>query len=484
MTARSKIDIELLERWWIEKSRKNFYAYRQYIRCGDFKHAWFIASLTAALQKFYHELKMGMRPILIISCPPQHGKSWAIEDVIAWIAGLDPNLRQVYASFSEDLGIRCNAAVQRVLGSEKYGKIFPETTINPKQAVTMASTYKKNSFLIEFVNKKGSLRNTTVEGQITGQSLDVGYIDDPFKGRKESNSKTTRDNVWNWFTDDFGTRFDDAAGYVITMTRWHTDDIVGRLVDKYKLNPERITSFVYSAIAEQDEQYRKMGDPLFPELKSLGFLMEKKITMLEQAWQSLYQGKPVLDGGNLIQDKWWDWWEVLPRMEYTYAVADTAQKKNNWNDFTVFQLWGMGVDGNIYLLDMFHDRVSAPELRIKAEIFYNAHNHSRYGGPFRGFCIEDKSSGVGLIQELELKGCKVYPIPRETDKITRAYDSGPEIRAKKVRLNASIPHVGEITKESSQFPNGPFDDAFDCTMNGIEVAFIHPEILTDTIFIS
>lgn len=479
-------DVELLERWWIEKSRRNFFAYRQFIRCGHFKFNWFIESFSYALQKFYVDFVKGKRPILIVSCPPQHGKTWGIEDLVAWIAGQNPDLRQVYASFSDSLGIRCNAANQRVMSTPKYQKIFPQTIISTKNIVTLADNYKKNSTQIEFVNRRGSFRNTTVQGQITGETLDIGYIDDPFKGRKEANSKIIRDGVWSWFTDDFSTRFSDKAGYIITMTRWHTDDMVGRLIKKLKQTKEsNVTVFKYKAIAEKDElPFRKKGSALFPGLKSLSFLLQKKNLMLDGAWQSLYQAEPVIEGGNMIKSSWWRYWDSLPRMEYTFVVADTAQKKNNWNDFTVFQHWGFGIDWNLYLLDMEHGRVSAPELRTKAEIFYRKHNNSHYGGPFRGMAIEDKSSGTGLIQEMELKNLTVFAIPRTADKITRAYDAGPEIKSGKVYLNASIPGVSIITEEASQFPNGAFDDAFDCTMNAIEVAYIYPEIMNTKVYVS
>jgi len=477
------IDVDLLEQWWIEKSRKNFFAYRCFIRHGNFLHNWFIQSLSLSFQQFYVDLKAGKRPILIITVPPQHGKSWCVEDAVSWFAGLDPDLRLVYSSFSEQLGVRCNSGVQRVMGSEKYQKIFPKTQINAKNVVTVAEQYRKNSSLVEFVKRQGSFRNTTVGGPITGESLDIGFIDDPFKGRKEANSKLQRETVWNWFVDDFGTRFSDQAGYVVTMTRWHTDDLVGRLIEKYK-NTNKISLFKYAAIAEHDETNRKAGDPLFPELKSLAFLNDKKSIMLNSSWQSLYQGNPVVLGGELIDKNWYKWWDRLPQIKFTYAVADTAQKKNNWNDWTVFQLWAMGVDGCIYLLDMFFDKVTAPQLRRAATIFYEKHNHTRYGGPFRGFCIEDKSSGVGLIQELEDKKYKVIPIPRNVDKIERSSNAGPEIRAGKVHLNDQVQNVGIILDQTEEFPNGTFDDAFDCTMNGIEVAYIYPEILNNTVFVS
>jgi hypothetical protein len=83
------------------------------------------------------------------------------------------------------------------------------------------------------VNHRGSFRNTTVEGQITGHGLDIGIIDDPIKGRAEAMSKAVRDKIWDWFTDDFVTRFSDSAGLLMIMTRWHVDDAVGRFIKRF-----------------------------------------------------------------------------------------------------------------------------------------------------------------------------------------------------------------------------------------------------------
>lgn len=477
-------DIDLIERYWQEKSRVNFFAYRRYLRHGNFQYNWFVIELSKAIQDFYVDFRLGKRPILVITVPPQHGKSMAIEDAVTWISGKDPDIKMIYGSFSEFLGTRCNSNAQKTFISRKYQSIFPETQINDKNVVTIAAQYKRNSSLIEFVGKMGSFRNTTVLGPITGESLDIGFIDDPLKGRKEANSKVIRDGVWNWFVDDFNTRFADHAGYIVTMTRWHVDDLVGRLLKKYDGAPNlKIINF--PAIAENDEKYRKIGQALFPGLKSLSFLNNQKALRLESSWLSLYQGKPSIEGGNIIKEDWWKWWEdSLPKFKFAFAVADTAQKKNNWNDWTVFQHWAYGVDGNIYLLDLFRDRVMAPDLRRKAELFYLACERRSVNCAFRGLAIEDKSSGIGLIQELEEKRLKVFSIPRNNDKLTRAHDCGPEIKIGKIFLNSSIPGVDILLTEASEFPNGEFDDTFDCTMNAIECAFIYPHILNSTIYVS
>ncbi|MCK4787446.1 MAG: hypothetical protein KAV87_27050, partial [Desulfobacteraceae bacterium] len=108
-------DIDLLEQWWVEKSRVNFLAFRRFMRNDKLKYNWFIEDLCAELMRFYVRLINGERPILVISTPPQHGKSWEIVDFITWVAGLRPDFRVIYGSYSERLGTRANLTVKRFM---------------------------------------------------------------------------------------------------------------------------------------------------------------------------------------------------------------------------------------------------------------------------------------------------------------------------------------------------------------------------------
>jgi predicted phage terminase large subunit-like protein len=126
-----------------------------------------------------------------------------------------------------------------------------------------------------------------------------GVIDDPIKGRKDASSELVRDNAWQWFTDDFFSRFSDDAGLLIILTRWHVDDPVGRLIERDAAG--RIKVLRYPAIAEHDEPHRKAGDPLFPEHKPLDFLLERKELMSAGNWEALYQQNPTVADGELFK---------------------------------------------------------------------------------------------------------------------------------------------------------------------------------------
>jgi predicted phage terminase large subunit-like protein len=281
---------ELLE------ARASFWEYRiamnpRFVLRGK----WFPRSLARKLRTFWDDYKAGKRPVLLLETPPQHGKSLSVIDFIAWAVGHDPHLRVIYTSFSDRLSIRANLRMQRALDNPTYQRIFPETRIAPKGSGEALRNYD----ILEFLDTDGEgyFRNSTVLGSITGEALDIGVVDDPIKGRIEANSLNNRDKVWMWLTDDVFPRFSDQAGLLMIMTRWHLDDPAGRLIEHFG---DRATIARYPAIAEHDEQYRKAGEPLFPELKSLEFLEQRRKAMTLGSWEALYQQSPIVVGGGIF----------------------------------------------------------------------------------------------------------------------------------------------------------------------------------------
>jgi hypothetical protein len=271
-------------------ARNSFVAFRHIIR-PTMLWGPFVYQLTRELQKFHDALVAGKRPKLAILCPPQHGKTWAVEDFIAWTGGNHPNSKTIYASFSEPLGELRNRNLQRLFISHGYQHIFPNFKIGGA-----GTRYQCNTSLIEYVGGSGSFRNTTINGPITGLEQHLGVLDDFVKDRAEANSKLHRDKTWHWFTDVFSTRFSMDSGLLVICTRWHVDDLLGRLIQKFP--HMRVISF--PAIAEKDERFRRQGEALFPALKPLEMLLDQKKLMSEASWQAEYQQRPYVVGGGII----------------------------------------------------------------------------------------------------------------------------------------------------------------------------------------
>lgn len=433
---------DLLESLAILEARKSFWAFRQYIN-PKMKHGWWQREIAMELQQFYQDYIDGKKPYLVIEAPPQHGKSIQVVDFIAWICGHIPDLRTIYTSFSERLGIRANLRLQRIFDSPKYKKTFPTIKLAQKRGEGL-----RNNDILEYVGHEGFFRNTTVCGSITGESLDIGVIDDPIKGREAAGSLTIRDKTWEWFTDDFFTRFSEMGALLAILTRWHIDDPIGRLIGKMP----NIKVLKYPAIAIQDEPHRKIGEALFPEHKSVKFLMERKATLVTSSWESLYQQNPIIIGGNIIRGEWFPRVKMHPTIKYRKIYADTAQKTKEHNDYSVFECWGSGEDGKIYLLDLMRGKWEAPELRRKAVEFWQKHLAITGKGALREMMVEDKSSGTGLIQEItRTDRIPVKGIERNKDKLTRVMDVASFIESGYVCLLEDSPFIHDFISECEAF---------------------------------
>lgn len=338
--------LALVKEWRLRQARRSFASYRQLIN-PKLKWGWWTEEVATELQVFYDDLVAGKKPVLIIQAPPQHGKSVQIVDFVSWLAGKNPDLKTIYGSFSDRLGLRANLRLQRTYDSEIFREIFPETNIARVGEKAGSGRYTRNQSFLEYVDKEGSFRNTTVMGPITGESLDLGVIDDPIKGRRDANSQTVRDSTWNWLTDDFLTRFSEDAGLLIILTRWHVDDPVGRLIAKDK----SIRVLSYPAIAEEDEPHRKKGEPLFPEHKSLEFLLKRKSIMPEPNWLALYQQRPIVAEGNHFKPDKIEVVEAIPAGCKFVRAWDFAATVGD-GDWTVGLKMGSMPDGRFIIADV------------------------------------------------------------------------------------------------------------------------------------
>ena len=447
------------------RARNDFLQYRKLINHG-LVFNWFVIELAEELQKFVEDLEAGLKPMLIIEAPPQHGKSEAIIDIISWVAGRNPNLRTIFASFSERLGVRANLKLQRIYSKKVYKDIFPNTKINSKDLKT-DTNFTRNREILEYVNKEGYFRNTTVQGSITGESLDLGVIDDPLKGREAANSITTRNKTWEWFTDDFFTRFSEGAGLLMILTRWHVDDPAARLIAQ---NP-RVKVLKYKALAEEDEEHRLQGEALIPQHKSKEFLLERRKLMGEN-FEALYQQNPVVKGGNLLKTEWIKYIsrDVINGMKFerTFITVDSALKDKEKNDYTVYSAWGV-FEKRVYWLDMFRGKPLSNQREITLKAFYNKNNIY----PFQGAYIEQKASGIDLFQRLKYEDYMVFGIERNTDKIFRANGITNYLEIYGLNIAEDIPNMIELLNEYQQFPNSKNDDIVDTLLDSVELTYIH-----------
>lgn len=432
----------------------------------NYETGWYNELLCAELDKFLEDVNAGLTPRLMIFAPPRSGKSEiASRRFPAYALGRHPDWNVIACSYASPLAERMSRDTQRIIDSPLYHDVFPDTTLNRSNVRTVASGAIRTSELWETVSSSGvlhggSYRAAGVNGGITGQGMNIGIIDDPAKDYKQASSKSYQETVIDWYDTTFFTRRDPKLnGIIIILTRWHKDDLAGQLLERMHNGGEqwRVVSFPMEWDHDEPETHtlngetyllREKGDILFPERMPRDFVEACKASG-SLTWNALYQQRPTAKGGGLIRSDWFGEYSQLPVLKWHCVIGDTAQKIKEANDFSVFEHWGLGEDGYLYLIDMVRGKWEADELKRRATVFWQK-SQSLKNGRCRWLGIEDKSSGTGLIQQIKnAPGTKipVKAIQRTTDKFTRFMDVQGYIQSGYVRLPVEAPWLNDFLAE-------------------------------------
>jgi predicted phage terminase large subunit-like protein len=436
-----------------EESKACFWVFRRYIR-PTMKCGWWQHDIADELQRFHGSLINGERPKVGLMAPPQHGKTEQVTDLIAWTAGKRPDLKTIFASYSDELGVKVNKDLQRIMTSERYVSIFGHRLGNS------GSGWLRNSDVLEYVNYRGTFRNTTIDGQITGQGLDIGIVDDPIKGRAEANNKAVRDKTWNWFTDDFCTRFSDSAGLLMIMTRWHLDDPIGRFIERFP--DARILR--YPAIAEEDEKNRRKGEALFPEYKSLPFLMERRAMMTQAGWESEYEQNPIVVGGGIFPIEKLVTLQFLDRTKIRRTVRywDKGGSQDT-GSYTAGVLMHKMLDETYVIEHVVRGQWSALEREEKIKTWAKTDKTNSKPGAYEVVVEQEPGSGGKESAEATIRNLAGYKV--HADRVT----GSKEVRAEPFAAQVQGGNVGicagtwqcALLDELESFPSGKCRDQVD-----------------------
>ena len=308
----------------------------------------------------------------------------------------------------------------------------------------------------------GSYYAVGIGGDLTGRGFNVGIIDDPVKDDEEASSQTIRDKVWEWYKTVFRTRAQPDAAIIIVMTRWHQDDLVGRILRQAKEDPasDQWKVLHFPAIDE--------GRALWPERYPIRVLENIRSSIGGRAFESLYQGNPTVAEGQIIKREWWKYYKELPNFTLKIQSWDTAFKDKSQNDYSVCTTWGEAQNG-YYLLDVWRGKVEFPELK-KVTVALSERDKPNV------VIVEDKASGQSLIQEIQRNTrIPILPVKVDRDKVARAYATTPLIEAGKVFLPENAPWLFDYIEELSAFPNAEYDDQVDSTTQALSFMRGEPE---------
>ena len=305
---------------------------------------------------------MGEIKKLMITMPPQHGKSeGATRRLPAFVLGQDPDKRIAIVSYNAIKARKFNRELQRIMDDDRYYELFPQTLLagqaSYQEQGRRSRNYARNSDECEIVGYQGSFKTIGVGGSLTGEPVDMLIMDDLYKDASSAWSPVIRQNVADWYNTVASTRLHNDSQQLLVFTRWHMEDLAGRLLEQEGVydpieNPQGWLLVSFPAIqnrppSEQDP--RAEGEPLWPERHSLEKLLEIK-GRSPTVFESLYQQNPQPSQGLMYEE--FNCYTDLPSRSYSVAYIDAA---DSGADYLCALFYKEAEDGN-YITDVLYTK--------------------------------------------------------------------------------------------------------------------------------
>jgi predicted phage terminase large subunit-like protein len=447
--------------------RSDFYSFIQGVFPLVSPHAvftpnWHIEAIAYALTR----VMRGEIRRLIITVPPRSLKSICASVAFpAFVLGHDPRRRIICVSYSEALARKHANDTRALMRSSLYRRLFPSSRISPAKDTEL-----------EFATTAGGNRlATSVGGTLTGRGGNFVIIDDPMKPQ-DGYSEAAREATKQWYSNTLLTRLDDKTkdAIVVVMQRLHVDDLVGHLREQAGW-----THLNLPAIAETEclvplsatrFHRREPGELLHPDREPSSVLDEFKRSMSSLDFAAQYQQEPVADGGNLIKWQWFCFHDELPawkagdKIIVSWDTAMSAKELSSYSACVVLQVRGESV----FVLDVMRERLEYPDLRRKV---IEVHRRWRNAASSYALLIENKGSGMSLIQDLKRDKIYAVAIDPDGDKAMRMNAQTARIEAGAVSLPSRDGWLDEFRQELAAFPAGRHTDQVDAFSQALNYAF-------------
>jgi predicted phage terminase large subunit-like protein len=447
----------------------------------DYEVKWFHKEICRVLDK----LEEGDIQKLMIFVPPQHGKSeLSSRRFPAYVLGRNPDRKVALCSYGVEHAQSFNRDIQRIIDNENYNKLFPETVLNQSNvATTSKGAYKRTANIFETVGRKGFLKTVGVGSALTGTTVDIGIIDDPFKDREEAESARIREKVWNWYTDVFETRLHNESQQLLLFTRWHEEDLAGKILERDGVIESGGEWVVvkFPAIKEGDQapndyvtDNRNIGEALWEDRHGAEKYLKMKRTS-PRTFASLAQQEPAPREGGIIKRDYLPivTYEEIPKEAFAsqrHFVVDTAYTANKQNDpnaclcFSVYQ-------NKLYIWN--YDRFWAEFSELKKRLIDNVFE---WGDSKSVMLIEPKASGLSIFQSIRdstRNNVKRYKM-QDGDKITRATSIEDILASERVFLVEGNWN-NQFIEECGAFPNAKHDEAIDTLVMAVRTGLMKPK---------
>lgn len=470
---------QLLHDQWVCQSRRNFLDFTKTtfepFDCQEFHEKYY------TLLNHFAEGKIKN---LMITMPPQHGKSeGSTRRLPAYILGKRPDTKIAIASYNDTFASKFNRDVQRIIDNQLYSEIFPNTHLNKSNVVTVSTNYLRNAHEFEIVNKIGGLKSVGRGGALTGSKVDVMIMDDLYKDYMEGNSPIIRDSVWDWYTTVVSTRLHNDSQQLIVFTRWHEEDLIGKLEamgkvieltdlsDIKKLPHDYWYKVNFEAIKESESTSlddRHFGEPLWESLHSLESLLASKEMDVEK-FNCLYQGNPTSAEG-LLYSKF-KTYDELPVLKIIKNYTDTADTGKDKLCSIVYGLALTPSDKHLYVLDVLYtdEPMEATEPATINLLNENEVNQCK---------IESNNGGRGFARVVQ-KGvrCSISWFHQSANKEARIFSNSATVNNRMVMPKDWFlrwpEFYNDVTKYKKLFKANKFDDAPDAMTGIVEEELLH-----------
>lgn len=412
------------------------------------------ASHHQLIAEALEEVERGDNDRLMIFMPPRHGKSeLASKRFPAWCLGRNARRQIIAASYNSDLANDFGRNVRNIVAEPEFCQVFPTVSLAPdSQAANRMNT-----------NHGGAYVAAGVGTAVTGRGADIALIDDPFKDREEADSERRRELVWDWYRSTLFTRLMPGGSIVLIQTRWHEDDLAGRLLEQ---EADQWKVLELPAISDA-------GQALWPEWYDIGTLERIKATIGPREWSALYQQRPQPDEGTFFRREWFKEWQTKPDLRY-YGTSDYAVTDGG-GDYTVHRVWGIDAAGAVYRIDGWRGQTTSDVwIERKLDLIEKYKPLAWFG---EGGVIQ-KAIEPALNRRMRERQafCRLEWIPSIADKATRARSFQAMAASGRVYMEPDAD-----LSEFLVFPAGKNDDDVDtASLIGRVIDQAHPAIVQAT----